>query len=92
MQRAECLLVRIAIPISRSHCIANLRHSVGDTVEGQGSGCRAVGGVGSEDLGGVDNSSVGNMSGGGGSCESKNGGDGVLHLEGWVGIIYLKSN
>lgn len=58
--------------------------SVGDTVEGQLSGSWADGGVGSVDLGGVNNTgSVGVACGGGGGCESNDGGDGVLHFDGW---------
>lgn len=39
------------------------------------------------DLSGIGNGAVG--IGGGSGCESKNGGDGVLHLDGWCGIKLL---
>jgi len=61
--------------------------SVGDTVEGQLGGGRADSGVGSVDLSGVHNGAVGVTSSGGGCCESENGGDGVLHLDGWYYLL-----
>ncbi len=66
--------------------------SVGDAVEGQLSGSWADGGVGGVDLGGVDHGLVLVSVCGGSGCESKDGGDGVLHLDGLFGISYLKSN
>jgi hypothetical protein len=59
---------------------AHLGSSVGDTVEGQLSGSWADGRVGGVDLGGVDNSAV--VVGRGSGCESCEGDDGVLHLDG----------
>jgi len=61
--------------------------SVGDAVEGQLSGCWADSGVGSVDLGGVHNGTVGVASGGGGGCKSNDGGDGVLHFDGWYYLL-----
>jgi hypothetical protein len=73
-----------------------LSNGVGNAVEGDLSRGRAVGGIGSEDLGDVVNSDragagVGGHCGNGG-CESGNSGDGCeLHLDGCVDIIYFKS-
>jgi hypothetical protein len=61
--------------------------SVGDAVEGQLSGCWADGGVGSVDLSGVDDGTVGVSSGSGGGCKSNDGGDGVLHFDGWYYLL-----
>jgi len=61
-----------------------LGSSVGDAVEGQLSCSWADGGIGSVNLGGVDNAGVGVGSGGGGGHEGCEGDNGELHLDGWL--------
>ncbi len=63
--------------------------SVGNAVEGQLSGGWADGGIGSVDLSGIHDSSV--TPGGGGGCESSDGGDCCeLHLDG-CGLVLFTS-
>ena len=55
--------------------------SVSDTIQAEGGGLRAVGGVDGVDLSGILNSAI-TRGGGKASSESGDGEDGELHLEG----------
>jgi len=65
-----------------------LSGSVGDAIVGQLGGSWADSGVGSVDLGGVDDGLVAVRSSGS-CCKSKDGDGGVLHFDGWVVGIKL---